>query len=166
MSRFRLRPRFQQEVGLGIDAAEARITEYFETTRRNFEVKHFPRFICLRIPEEERHFWSPRLNLSLEESGENTTRINGVYGPNANVWSLFLYGYLGIGFLALIAAVLGISQWVIGKEPWGFWWLLVAAIGLVLLYLVGRTGRRLGARQTLRLHKEYQAAIGEPVAIR
>ena len=34
--------------------------------------------IIVRIPEAERHFWSPQLNLSIEDE-EGTTLIRGFY---------------------------------------------------------------------------------------
>ena len=165
MSRLGIRPRFEQDVDLDPDAAQKKISAYFGKELSNFEVKSFPHFLCLRLPEEDRHYWSPRLNLSFYEEGE-TTRIEGIYGPNANVWGMFLYGYIFLGFLAIITGVLGISQWVIGTPPRGLWFFGLAMMGVVLLYLFARLGRRLGARQTIRLHHAYQKAIGQTVSIR
>lgn len=166
VSRLAIRPRFQQDVNVKPEVAQEKISDYFVSESSNFEVKSFPNFMCLRIPEPDRHFWSPRLNLSFEEESKTTTRIQGVYGPNANVWGIFLYGYLITGALALIGGILGISQWAIGSQPWAIWIFGVAFLGIIALYFVARGGRRLGAPQTLRLHRAYQKAIGQPVAIR
>ncbi len=135
-----------------------------ETDR--FEIKNFTDFVCLRIHEKDRHFWSPRLNLSLESAEEpGKTIIHGIYGPNANVWSLMLFSYLIVGFLGIIAGVIAFSQWVIGTGTWGFWLLGVAGAILVALYLVAQVGQKLGAQQTFVIHQAYESAIGQPVEV-
>lgn len=123
------------------------------------EVKNFPRFICLRIPESDRHFWSPRLNLSLEEEEDGTTRIEGIYGPNANVWGLLLYGYLIIGSAGLFSGILGYAQWFIGSRPWGLWICGAMLAAAIALYVAARMGRKIGAPQTMLLHRIYESAM-------
>lgn len=127
--------------------------------------KSFPGFLALRIPEEDQHFWSPRLQLSFEESGDHETLIQGSYGPNANVWSLFLYSWLVVGSLGTFSGILGFSQRMIGIRAWGLWIfgaMLAAAVGL---YLLAQFGQKLGAQQTFLLHQAYEAAIGDSVEI-
>ena len=101
------------------------------TASGRFEVKNFPKFVCIRIREQDRHFWTPRLNLSLEETADGHTRIEGIYGPNANVWGLYLYGYLIVGSLGIFTACYGYAQWIMDKTPWGLW----ASAGCGILYI-------------------------------
>lgn len=142
-----------------------KITRRISRDDAQFEVKSFPGFISLRMPHEDRHFWSPRLNLSMEEIDEGKTQLLGKYGPNANVWSLFLFGYLFIGSLGMFAAVLAISQWFIGSSPWGFWLLGGAMPGLLILFGAAHAGQKLGAKQIELLHKTYESGINESVEI-
>ena len=166
MSSFRIRPRFSQTLDLGIDEARERIVGEVNAGDHRCEVKSFPGFICLRIPEEDRHFWSPRLNLSLNAAADGKTRIEGTYGPNANVWSLFLYGYLLTGSVGLFSGTLGFAQWLIGMLPWGLWIFgVMLAIG-VGLYVLAQFGQKMGAQQTFRLHQIYETAMGRTVEIR
>jgi hypothetical protein len=85
MSSFGIRPRFTQTLDLGVVEAQARLARAVEDGAERCEMKVFPSFICLRIPEQDRHFWSPRLNLEFEGTEDGKTRIEGIYGPNANV---------------------------------------------------------------------------------
>jgi hypothetical protein len=166
MSSFRIRPVFSQVVEFAPDEVRERIVQTVERDGGGqFEVKNFPNFVCLRIREEDRHFWSPRLNLSIEESADGHTRIEGTYGPNANVWGLFLYGYLLIGSLGLFAGVFGFAQWMIGMRPWGFW--ILGGLGCLAtaLYATAQFGQKLGARQMFMIHQAYEAAIGGMVEI-
>ena len=165
MSRFSVRPRFTQTLDLGVDEAQARILSGVVAGAGGCEVKKFPGFICLRIPEQERHFWSPRLNLGIEPTDDGKTRIEGIYGPNANVWSLFLYGYLITGSFALFSGILGFVQWSLGNRAWGLWIFAVMSAAVIGLYLLGRFGRKVGEVQTLQLHHVYEAAMGRSVEI-
>jgi hypothetical protein len=163
MSGFGLRPGFAHVIDLGVEEARARIVGQAGKDGSLCEVLSFPGFICLRIPEERRRFWSPRLHLSLEAEGEGKTRVSGTYGPNASMWSSFLYGYLLVGSAGLFSGILGWCQAALGMRAWGLWIfypMLAAAAGM---YLLGRGGRKLGERQTMELHRLYEAAAGRGV---
>lgn len=166
MSSFGIRPSFSHLLEMSVEEARERIVEQVQSEPGRCEVKSFPGFVCLRIPEQERHFWSPRLNLSLDATEDGKTRIQGTYGPNANMWGLFLYGFVAVGTLTMISGILGLCQWKIGHQPWGLWiFFSIAAIG-VGLYLLAQFGQKLGAQQTFRLHQIFEAAIGTMVEIR
>lgn len=165
MSSFGIRPRFTQTLDLAMEEAHARLARAVEAGADPCEMKVFPGFICLRIPEQDRHFWSPRLNLEFEGTQDGKTRIEGIYGPNANVWGLFLYGYLLTGTFGLFSGIFGLAQCLIGKHPWALW-IFGAMLALALaLYLVAQFGQKLGAQQTFRLHRIYEAAMGRTVEV-
>ncbi len=165
MSSFGIRPRFSQTLDLALEEAQARLARAVEAGAEPCEMKVFPGFICLRIPEQDRHFWSPRLNLEFEGTQDGKTRIEGIYGPNANVWGLFLYGYLLTGTFGLFSGIFGLAQCLIGKYPWALWIFgAMLAIGIGL-YLVAQFGQKLGAQQTFRLHRIYEAAMGRTVEV-
>jgi hypothetical protein len=165
MSSFRIRPRFTQTVDLDLETAQQRLFVHGNREGSRCEVKSFPGFISLRIPEQDQHFWSPQLHLSLEPAGDGKTVIHGIYGPNTNVWSLFLYGYLLVGSLGLFSGILGFCQWMVGNRAWGLWIFGVMLAAAVALYLVAQFGQKLGAQQTFLLHLTYEGAMGLPVEI-
>lgn len=165
MSSFRVRPRFSHTVGLDLESTQQRIARHIQPDEHRCEVKNFPGYLCLRIPEDERHFWSPRLTLSLEATDDGKTRIEGIYGPNANVWSLFLYGYLITGTLATFAGCIGLVEVMIDHTPWGLWVLGLMIAAAAALYITAQFGQKLGARQTYQLHMAYESAIGSSVEI-
>jgi len=165
MSSFRIRPQFSQIVNLSLEATRDRLLHSLAQQAPGFEVKSFPAYICLHILEQERHFWSPRLALSLQATPEGGTRIEGTYGPDAEVWSLFLYGYIGVGMLGIFAGIVGGTQLMIGSDPWGLRVLAGLAVIAALMYLSAQLGQKLGAWQTFQLHQAYQTAIGQPAEI-
>ena len=166
MSGLGVRPRFSQTLELGVEEAQVRIMREVARVEDQCEMKSFPKFVCLRIPEVDRHFWSPRLNLVFEEEGEDVTRVEGTYGPNANVWALFLFGYMIVGSLALFSGILGFSQLAVDNPAWGFWPFALFSIVLVGLYVAAQFGKKLGAPQTHRLHRIYEEAMGQSAEIR
>lgn len=165
MSSFAIRPHFTQTLDFELEEAQARIIEEVERGEDRCEVKNFPGFVCLRIPEQDRHFWSPRLTLSFEREEDGTTRIEGIYGPNANVWSLILYGYFFAGSAGVFAGSLGVAQWTLDRTPWGLWIAGAMAAVMIAIYVSAQFGQKLGAVQTFRLHQIYESAMGRTVDI-
>jgi len=162
MSSFHIRPRFTHTVDFSPEEIRARLERTAARPRSGIELKSFPNYIGLHIPEEQQQFWSPRLALSLEPEADNRTVIQGTYGPNANVWSLYLYCYLIVGLLGTFSGILGFAQRVIGSPPWGLWVCgVMIALG-VILYLVAQLGQKLASWQTFQLHLAYQTALGTP----
>jgi len=164
MSSLGLRPSFSHVVDLDAEDARAMIVTAAENDGR-CEVRSFAGFVSLRVPLEERRFWSPRLHLSLESETAETTRIHGTYGPNASMWSSFLYGYLLIGSVGLFSGILGCCQSSLGMNAWALWifWVMLAAA--VAMYVLGQLGKKLAAGQTQTLHRIYQQAVGCEVEV-
>ena len=159
MSGFGLRPSFSHVLDCDPEEARSRIVAAAELDPR-CEVKTFPGFVCLRVPPDERRFWSPRLHVSLQAHGDGGTQVHGTYGPNASMWSSFLYGYLLIGSVGLFSGILGCCQSSLDMPAWGLWifWTMCAAA--IAMYGIGRTGRKLASAQTQTLHHIYQQAVG------
>jgi hypothetical protein len=165
MSSFRIRPRFEHTIELPPDAIRDQILSSLRQLPVGLEVKSFPGMIGLHIPAKDRRYWSPRLFLSLEPMPEGSTRIEGIYGPEIEIWSLYLYGYLITGMLGIFSGILGGAQLAIDSYPWGLWVFGAMALLAALLYLAAQLGQKLGAWQTFQLHQAYQTAIGRPAEI-
>jgi hypothetical protein len=165
MSSFRIRPHIRETVDWNIESAQDQLVSRLRKEGSRCVVMSFPGYVTLRIPDDDQHFWSPQLTISVEGSDDDHTRLEGIYGPNTNVWSMYLYGYLLVGTAAIFATVFGISQWLAGTRPWALWilaGLLCCALGF---YLMAQFGQKLGARQTFQLHQELEAALGRTVEI-
>lgn len=163
---FGLRPCFEHIVELSRDEARTRLVQTFAQPSAGFEVHEFPDFIGLHIRETERRFWSPRLFLVLDATDGHTTRIQGTYGPEIEMWSGFVYGYLMLGLLGIFSSVLGTSQLLIHQTPWGLWVFGAMLVTAALLFLGSRVGLRLGAGQAVRLRQTYEAVFVPPAGDR
>jgi hypothetical protein len=165
MSSFRLRPGFSHVLDRGVDSARDLIVEGARGHADRCEVRSFPGYVCLHVLERDGHFWSPRLSLSLELEMDGRTRVTGTYGPNTNVWSAFLYGYMLVGSAGLFSGLLGLCQWWLKMTPWGLWifgLMLIIAAGM---YVFAQMGQKIGAQQTFMLHQIYEEVVGSRVEI-
>lgn len=159
-----LRPSFSHVVGQEPEAVRAKVMTAAAPDLR-CEAMGFPGFVCLRVPEQERRFWSPRLHLSFEAQADGGTLVHGTYGPNANMWSSFLYGYLLVGSVALFSGIIGWCQSRLGMHAWALWVFWVMVTVAAAMYALGRLGRKLGSAQTATLHAIYQQAVGAEVEL-
>lgn len=166
MSSFRLRPRFSHVIDLSIEAAREQIVNQARQQADRCNVKSFPGFVSLHVLEKDSHYWSPWLSLSLEPEGDGRTCIVGTYGPNTNVWSAFLYGYMLLGSVGLFSGMLGACQLCLHMRPWGLWIFTVMALIMAGMYVSAQLGQKIGAQQTFQLHQIYEVAVGESVEIK
>lgn len=160
LSSFRVRPRFSGIVPSPRDETRrAILASLAAEPAGTFELRPFHDFIGIHIAEEHRRYYSPRLMLSLYEWPEGGTLIEGTYGPEIEVWSIFLYGYIGTGMLGTLSAIYGGAQVFIDQEPWAFYvtgWMAVIACAL---YLAAQLGQKFAAHHTYQLHEACERAL-------
>ena len=164
MSSFRIRPRFQQQVKADFREIKDRVKEALKDPKNSYSATYLPNQITLRVMPEDRHFWSPQLNLTLEEKEEGTL-IRGLYGPNPSIWAMFFFAYSALGIIILFAGMVILSQLSLGMAT-PFWWVIpICSILVVIIYLIAQTGQKLGAQQMFDLHHFYEETLGERVHI-
>lgn len=160
LSSFRVRPRFTEQVRAARDEVKRHLlASLAQEPAGTFELRPFAEFIGIHLAERDRRYWSPRLFLSLECEADGSTRIEGTYGPEIEVWSVFLYGYLSTGLLGTLSAITGGAQLFIGQEPWALYVTGTMAVIALGLYLAAQLGQKLGAHQTYQLHSAYERAV-------
>lgn len=158
MTSFRIRPRFRVEVEWTQEEIKSHFKERLEQPGAPCVAAFFPQHIILRLPPEDRHFWSPCLELSLEEQGDHTM-IRGLYGPNPQVWTMFILAYGAIGVLALFIAIIGVSRVTLDMPAPILWALPVLGGAALVLYIFSQTGQKLGAEQTFTLHHFFEDTV-------
>jgi hypothetical protein len=163
LSSFQVRPRFREIVPTPrAETRRALLAALGREPAGMFELRPFSEFIGIHIAEKDRRYWSPRLMLSLYDWPEGGTLIEGTYGPEIEVWSIFLYGYLGTGMLGTLSAIYGGAQRFIGQEPSAFYVTGTMALIAASLYLAAQLGQKFAAHQTFQLHAAYERALGAP----
>ena len=148
---FQIRPRIREYSNITIDELMQNIKENLRHPEAPCEGRFIHGHGSLFIKGPERHYWSPELNLTLEDE-DGKTLIRGLYGPRSQVWTMFVLFYSTIGFAMLIVLFYGLTLYSL-DQPSGILWLLPVLLAILLtLYLVSYFGQRLGKKQMIILH--------------
>ena len=118
-------------------------------------------FATIKLPEKDRHYWSPQLSVMLEDLEEKEgTLLRGLYSPAPAVWTMFVFFYAIIGFALLVIAIIGFSRLSLDMSAPILWWLPDQCILLLSIYLVSFFGQKLGHDQMETLHTFLEQSLG------
>jgi hypothetical protein len=159
----RIRPRIYTETLLTPEEVNQRIRKQLreECTLCSGESTRGYATIC--PPEEDQHFWSPQLTITLDTDEDNKTRISGLYGPKPSVWTMFVFFYAAIGFAIMIISMIGLSYWSLGKPATILWLVPILLLIFLSLYLVAYFGQRLGHKQMTNLHRFIERCLDKEI---
>lgn len=141
-----MRPRFAFQVPVGrttwLGALGRMLADEAGACRGQIFRKH----AVVEVREDERSFWSPYLNIEVEDEPDGSA-VRGRFSPHPHVWTLFMAIYLLLTIAGLAGLVLGIVQYTLGDSPWG-WFIPPAAMAL-LGFVYGATliGQGLSAEE-------------------
>jgi hypothetical protein len=101
-NQLQLKPRFKVEIS-GIDIYDRIKTYQNLKTPKSVILKRLDEHVWLSIPISERHYYSPRLHIEIEQR-EDDCVLHCTFGPNPNLWTLFMFVhfFLGLAFLGLV----------------------------------------------------------------
>ena len=108
------------------------------------------RHVRLRIPEEQRTFWTPQLDVEVEPHGDGAL-VRGLFGPHPDIWTFFIATYAVMTFCGITGLLFGFVQWSLGWSPWALWSVPIAALMIGSVYVVALIGQRLGYDQMVQL---------------
>ena len=139
-----LRPRFH----IGIERPRHQLIELFLNEKKNqdnFGISCLDDHVFLKLPKEEQLFWSPQLHLEIIEISENRSTLQGFFGPNPTVWTMFIFFHVVVGTLFLANMIWTYSNYSLGNS-------INLQIGIAfglfgawaMLYLAGRIGKKKG----------------------
>lgn len=165
MSSLRIRPRFKETV---VGTTKDYLASIKEAIDHNKEFTGLvsEQYCVIKICLEERHYWSPQLTLTLEETSEGNLEIRGLYGPKPSVWAVFFMSYAALGVLSLFAGVFGLSQIMLEKPAPILWAIPIMGTVALALYLIAQGGQKVGAEQMFRIHHFYEQVIKHRVALK
>ncbi len=155
MSDLRVRPRIRKYSNMPEESLIERFQKSLDDPSNKFTGNVIQHHVIVKIPNEEQHYWSPELHLAIEENdaedSNGKTLIRGNIGPKSTVWTMFMFFYVLVGVLGMFGGMVGLSQWTLDKNPWGFWFLAAAVVIIVLVYISARVGRNMGQEQMRQL---------------
>jgi len=147
-----LRPRFKFELKRNNQEA-LKLFEDVKNTSSDFIVSRVDDHVFIRIPKIKQHFWSPQLHLEINEIDENTSTLNGLFGPNPTVWTMFMFFHFLVAVLFIGFGAWAYSNWSL-ENSYGLQigvMVLMVVIWFVL-YFAGQMGKKTGMDEMHLLH--------------
>lgn len=126
--------------------------------------RFIPGHMKIQIPEEERHFWSPELNLVIEKEGDKTVVI-GHYGPDPKTWTTIIVIYAVLAILTFFTGIYGSAKYSLGMDSSILWLIPLFIIIAMGIYIMAQFGQKIGAKQMYQLHFFYERIIGQKINI-
>ncbi len=156
---YRVRPRFQIETIYSVTELADKINAGLQREDAPCKGRVQSTYASLYLPQEEQHYWSPRLTLTLEETPTGSL-LRGLYGPRPAVWTMFVFFYAIIGFAIMVISIIGLSHWSLGQNATILWLVPVLVLVFLSLYLVAYFGQKLGHDQMVTLHRFMEESTG------
>lgn len=158
----RLRPRFERFTTADL----ARVRDHLRNAIRDsggaLAGEVLDTHAQVMIGEGRRHGWSPYMTLSfvhVDDADGPRLRVRGLFGPHPALWTMIatLYGFCA--FVAFVGLMIGWSQWIIDRPPWGLWLIPAAAVIALLLLVVSISGQGLAHDEMHELAALVDAAV-------
>ena len=146
-----LRPRFT----LLLTAPTKHILEEFKQSNSKpygIVTKVIDHHVMLKIAEANHHYWSPQLHLELEHC-TSITKLNGLFGPNPTIWTLFMFLKFVFSGLFIGFGVWAASNYLL-EQPTALpitLSILMCLLGIAV-YFVAQYGKKMGKEQMEELY--------------
>jgi hypothetical protein len=149
-----LRPRFRMEFSESQDNLLSKFKRNLNDGDCKYCSKIVDGHIVIDIPEEENHFWSPQLNIEIEQLDAEKTILKGLFGPKPQVWTLFMFFHFAVAVAFIGFAITAYVQWTL-KEDYFFALEMIIALPIlwIVMYFLGRWGKSTGHKQMDELYK-------------
>lgn len=158
----RIRPRINLTTSQTPDELFDIISNNLSDNKYKIEGKILPNFLTIYPLQEDQHYWSPQLTLTIEEL-ENGSLISGLYGPKPSVWTMFIFFYSFIAFITLIVSLIGFSFISLDKDASILWVVPILVLLFLSLYLAAYLGQKFGHRQMIYLHHFMEECLGQKI---
>jgi hypothetical protein len=112
----------------------------------------------LIFSEEKVRFWFPQLTIDVEAEGDGAV-LRARFGPHPHVWTLYVMLYSTSLAVLVGCIMLGISQWMVGSQPWGLYLIPISLILSGLVYGASYVGQGLGSLQMMELRSFVEKAL-------
>jgi len=148
-----LRPRFKMQ----LDESQQKIIEKFKDNLNDGDCKYCSKIIdghiIIDVPKEDNHFWSPQLNIEIDNLTSEKSVVKGLFGPKPQVWTLFMFIHFAMTVAFIGFGIMTYVQWTLKSD---FRTSLIVTIAIpilwILMYILGRIGKATGHKQMDELH--------------
>lgn len=146
-----LRPRFQLE----LTGKKELVLGAFERAQKPpIFVKRMEDHVFIKFDKKETTFWTPQLQLEINDIDDQNLKVYGLFGPNPTLWTFFMFLHFGVATLFIVLAIWAYVSARLDKPYFLQTALMVLLVLMwIALYIFGRLGKRKGRPQMEILHK-------------
>lgn len=152
-----LRPRFTL---LLTSSSEKILEEFKQSNSKQYGIvtKVIDHHVILKIAEAHHHYWSPQLHLELEHC-TSITKLNGLFGPNPTIWTLFMFLKFVFSGLFIGFGVWAASNYLL-EQPTALPMTLSILMCLLgnAVYFMAQCGKKMGKEQMEELY-DYMCSV-------
>lgn len=161
---FQIRPRFEIASDYQVDELENIMRKAIKSDEAPCDGKVRFGYVSMFPKEEDHHYWSPHLSVTIEEHPEQEgSLLRGLYGPSPAVWTMFVFVYGIIALSFVIVLVIGFANLSI-DESGAILWIAPFLLGLFAsMYLVSSIGQKKGHDQIEDIHHFFESCIGQTI---
>lgn len=138
-----LRPRLKFNVPGDSETMSQKIREAYS----EYNVTVTDSYLVINIPKERQHYWSPHLQVELEDN-DGEVLVSGLITPMPAVWTMFAGMYSLILVLGFFGTIYGLAQKQLGQAATGLWSIPISILLLACVYAAAMIGQRIGRKQT------------------
>lgn len=169
----RMRPFFVLDARCRPEDAMAVLRERVDDNPQGVEGSFSRHHGVLSMPEPNRRFWSPCLDLTVggaerqsseaEEAGEAevTVRIWGTFSPRPEIWTGFVFAIGTLSILSTLSLFFGVAQLMLGHAPWAWVVPLMAILIASAIYVSALVGQGLSGDDMYRMRAFVDACLSE-----
>lgn len=119
-----------------------------EEVAPDFHIKYMENHIWLNIGARRREKHSPHLHVELDKMEDGNTAVNGLFGPDPVLWTMFMFLHFIVAGVFIIFLMIAYSKWTL-EQNFGFDIVIMTLmIGCwAALYYIARTMRGKGIPQ-------------------
>lgn len=147
-----LRPRFKMELNVNNEAI-LKVFELEKNAQSDFIISRIDDHVFIKFPKEKQHFWSPQLHLEINEVDDRSSLLYGLFGPNATVWTLFMFLHFMVTGLFIAFGIWAYTNWSL-KNTYAIQLslMLFMVVIWIALYFAGSIGKNSSKKEMHELH--------------
>lgn len=165
MTSFRVRPKIRIEIEKPLNEIIESVNRSVSNHSSEIRGKAYQSHIHLEVVHKLEHFWSPQLDLNIEEVSNEKSILIGRYGPKRNIWILFGLGYVLFSMGFVISLMIWLVKWNLHQESLMYIFPIVFGVLLITLYILAQIGQKVGAEQTFLIHHNLEESLGVKIPL-
>ncbi len=144
----RLRLRFYKTTSKSVEEIKASCESLKTEVAPDFHIKTLDNHIWLSIGAFKREKYSPNLHLEIEKMEDGNTAVNGLFGPDPVLWTMFMFLHFIVAGIFIIFGLIAYSKWTLHQNFALDISIMVLMVGCwFILYFLARRNRTRGIPQ-------------------